>query len=228
MKSLVAAARRLAYLIWRARVDASLSRADACRLFDLDMVIEPGVLHPAHFASSRLLGSHLNRLSLEGLSVADMGTGSGLLALIAARAGAAVTALDVSSVAVACAAANALRNGLAERLSVFESDVWSAIPVERTFDLVISNPPFYPREARGDSDHAFAAGEHHAFFDKLAQGLPTRLRDGGSLLLVHSSDTDFTPIARILEARGLRGKVVLHKRGLFETLTVRRFSSYRA
>lgn len=230
MKSLAAAARRLAFRIWRARVDASLSRADACRLFDLDLVIEPGVLHPSHFASSHLLASHLSGQPLRGLTVADMGTGSGLLALVAARAGAVVTALDISPVAVSCAAENARRNGLADRVSVLQSDVWSAVPPQDAFDLVISNPPFYPRDAQSVSDHAFAAGEGHAFFRNLADGFPTRLGEGGSVLLVHSSDSDFTPIAQLIEARGLRGDVMLKRRGLFETLTVRRFSAgpYRA
>lgn len=224
MRSLSVAVRRLAFLIWRSRVEASLRRPDVCRLYGLDLVINPGVLHPAHFASSRFLGSYLSGQPLQGRRVADIGTGSGLLALLAARAGATVTALDISPVAIGCATTNALRNGLGGRVTAFESDVWSVLPVESTFDLVVTNPPFYPREAQTVSEHAFAAGEGHAFFRKVADGLPLRLREGGSLLLVHSSDTDFTPIARILETRGLRGQVVMEKRGLFETLTIRRFA----
>jgi release factor glutamine methyltransferase len=228
MSFLVAAARRLAYRIWRARVEASLTRADACRVFDLDLVIAPGVLHPGHFASSRLLASHLGRLPLRGLQVADVGTGSGILALIAARAGASVSSLDISPVAVECAAANASRNGLAHLVTTAESDVWDALPPDRTFDLVLTNPPFYPRDARAPSDQPFAAGSGHRFFVRLAEGLPARLRHGGSLLLIHSSDTDFTPIAAILRAQGLVGKVTLEKRSAFETLTVRQFSTAAA
>ncbi len=224
MKSLTAAARRLAFLIWRASVKSSLNRADACRLFDLNLVVDPGVLHPAHFKSSRVLTSHLMGLSLRGLNIADIGTGSGILAMVAARAGAVVTASDISPVALNCAAGNARRNGLADRMSVVESDVWSQFPSDSTFDLVITNPPFYPRTAETMSDHGFAAGESYEFFVKLADGLRARLREGGSLLLIQSSDTDFAPIAGILEARGLRGTVELVRRGLFETLTVRRFS----
>lgn len=223
MKSLVKAARRLAFRIWTLRVRASLNRADACRLFDLDLVIEPGVLHPRHFASSRLLAAWLSRLDLRGRAVADIGTGSGLLALIAARAGASVVATDISRTAVECARANATRNRLADRIAFAESDVWDAVPDAAPFDLVVTNPPFYPREIESVADHAFAAGVHHAFVSRLAEGLRARLAAGGSLLMIHSSDEDFTPVGQLLAEHGLQGVVVMEQRGLFETLTIREF-----
>lgn len=223
MKSLVKAARRLAFRIWNLRVRASLNRADACRLFDFDLVIEPGVLHPRHFASSRLLATWLNRLDLRGRAVADVGTGSGLLALIAARAGASVAALDISPTAIECARANAARNCLSDRIAFAESDVWDAVPEAAPFDLVVTNPPFYPRAIESIADHAFAAGDRHAFISKLAAGLRPRLAPGGALLMIHSSDEDFAPIGRLLAEHGLEGVVVLEKRGFFETLTIREF-----
>ncbi len=223
MKSLVKAARRLAFRVWNLRVRASLNRADACRLFDLDLVIEPGVLHPRHFASSRLLATWLNRLDLRGRAVADIGTGSGLLALIAARAGASVVAIDISRAAVECARANATRNRLSDRTAFAESDVWDAVPETAAFDLVITNPPFYPRAIESIADHAFAAGDRHAFISKLAAGLRPRLTPGGALLMIHSSDEDFAPIGRLLAEHGLEGVEVMKKRGFFETLTIREF-----
>ncbi|MBX7183870.1 MAG: 50S ribosomal protein L11 methyltransferase, partial [Vicinamibacteria bacterium] len=110
-----AAVRRAAHLVWRRRVRASLERPDACSLFGLDLVIEPGVLHPRHFASSRLLARHVLSLDLPDREIADVGTGSGLLALLAARSGARALALDINPEAVGCASRNARRNGLAER-----------------------------------------------------------------------------------------------------------------
>jgi release factor glutamine methyltransferase len=223
MKSLVKAARRLAFRIWSLRVRASVNRADACRLFDFDLIIEPGVLHPRHFASSRLLAAWLSRLDLRGRTVADVGTGSGLLALIAARAGASVVAIDISSTAVSCARANAARNRLSGRIAVVQSDVWDAVSEAAPFDLVVTNPPFYARAVESVADHAFASGDRHAFVSRLAAGLSTRLAPGGSLLLIHSSDEEFAPIARLLAEHGLEGVEVVEKRGVFETLTIREF-----
>jgi HemK-related putative methylase len=223
MKSLVKAARRLAFRIWSMRVRASVNRADACRLFDFDLVIEPGVLHPRHFASSRLLAAWLSRLDLKGNAVADIGTGSGLLALVAARAGAGVVAGDISPAAVECARANVARNRLSHQIAVAQSDVWDAVPDAATFDLVVTNPPFHPRAIESVADHAFASGDRHAFVSRLAAGLRARLARGGSLLMIHSSDEDFAPVGRLLADHGFHGDVVMENRGIFETLTIREF-----
>ena len=223
LPSFTAAVRSAAHFVWRRRVRASLARPDACSLFGLDLVIEPGVLHPRHFVSSLFLARHVLSLDLHGREIADIGTGSGLLALLAARSGAYALALDISPAAVGCASANARRNGLAERVEVLESDVFDAIETGRRFDLVITNPPFYPRAAQEPSDHAFASGVDHAFFVKLAAGLPGRLKPNGRLLMIHTSDTDFAPIAQLFAARGLECRVLTRRRGLFETLTIRDF-----
>ena len=223
MNPLVAAARRMSYLAWHRRVRAGFERTDACRLLGLDLLIAPGVLHPRHFASSLLLARYLAGLSLRGASVADVGTGSGLLGLVAAREGATVVAVDIDPVAVACALGNARRNGLEERMSVLESDVFDRVSTGLRFDLVVTNPPFYPRAPERPLDRAFAAGAGNEFFSKLAESLPHRLADQGALVLIQSSDVDFAPIAGMLESRGLTERVVLERRGLFETLTIREF-----
>lgn len=224
MNSLVSAARRVAHMVWSRRVRASLERPDACRLMGLDLVIEPGVLHPRHFASSRWLAVHLSRLDLRGLRVADLGTGSGILALVAARAGDAVTAIDINPIAVRCAKANVERNALGPLVEVVESDVFAKVPSEAAFDLVITNPPFFPRGPRDPADVPFAAGANLEFFRRLAEGLPSRLARRGSVLLVHSSDADFAEVRDLLERSGLQGRVEAERRGLFETLSIVRFS----
>lgn len=231
MNPLVSVLRRAAHRVWHRRVRATLERPDDCALFGLDLLIEPGVLHPAHFASSRLMARHLLSRDLHGQTVADVGTGSGLLGLVAARAGASVTATDINPAAVECARANALRNRLDGRFKVVVSDVLDAVPADRRFDLVVTNPPFYPRAPESMPDHAFAAGVDHGFFTKLALGLPGRLTRNGALLLVHSSDEEFAPVALVLDRAGLAPRVVQESRGFFETLTIREFgvaaSAYR-
>lgn len=223
MNQLITMFRRLAYRVWIRRIQDSLNRRDACRILGLDLVVTPGVLHPRHFASSTLLGEHIASLKLIGRQVADVGTGSGLLGLLAARSGADVTAIDISPAAVRCAQENAIRNGLEDRVNVTTSDVFSDVPAEKHFDLVITNPPFYPREASQEWDHAFAAGDNHEFMIRLATGLQTRLRPGGRLVMVHSSDTDFAPVSAILKRVGLTGALKTKRRGLFETLSIWEF-----
>lgn len=227
MNRLISTARHIAHRLWIWNIGPSLRREDRSRLFGLDLIVLPGVLNPRHFRSSRLLAKCLIHLNLKGKQVLDLGTGSGLLALLAARAGAAVTALDVNPAAVQCATENARRNRLSERVRVGTSDVFDSLPPGPQFDWVVTNPPFYSRAAVSLPDHAFASGEGNEFFVKLAHGLPERLAPGGALLLVLSSDTNFSPIQQMLRARGMTERTLAKRRGLFETLTVMEFAAVR-
>ena len=223
MKAVFAAMRRVVYLIWRQKVASAFNRADPCTLFGVDLLITPGVLHPRHFASSRLMGRHLLSLDLKSRSVLDLGTGSGFLALLAARAGAQVLAIDINPLAVSCARENARRNNLTGSMDVLASDVFDGLPPDRRFDMVVTNPPFYAREPRNLRDHAFAAGPEHGFFARLAEGLSHRLENNGRLLMVQSSDVELAPISSMFARKGLTGRVVRESKGIFETLIIREF-----
>ncbi len=78
--------------------------------------------------------------------LADLGTGSGILAVSLAleRPRARVVALDRSLAALALAAANARRHGVADRVRVVASDWLSALGTGARFDLVVANPPYVP------------------------------------------------------------------------------------
>ncbi len=81
-------------------------------------------------------------------SVLDLCTGSGCLAILAALAfpNATVDAVDVSSEALEVAARNVADYGLEDRLTLHRSDLFSALG-GRTYDLVLSNPPYVTAEA---------------------------------------------------------------------------------
>jgi release factor glutamine methyltransferase len=76
--------------------------------------------------------------------VADVGTGSGVIAVCAAKwlPAARVVALDVSSKALGVAAANAADHGVDNRIEFINSDLFAAVAPERKFDFVVSNPPY--------------------------------------------------------------------------------------
>ncbi|WP_420706749.1 methyltransferase [Streptomyces sp. NRRL S-1824] len=108
----------------------------------------PGVYRPQ--ADSSLLAAAMRRESIgPGMDVLDLCTGSGVLALQAARLGAQVTAVDISRRAVISARLNASLAGLP--VSVRRGDLFSVLP-ERRFDVLVSNPsrprPFERRPDR--------------------------------------------------------------------------------
>ncbi len=86
----------------------------------------------------------------DGLRIADVGTGSGCVAITLAveLPGAAVTATDVSEAALAVAAANLGRHGLTERVELLCGS-WCDPLKGRAFDIVVSNPPYIPTAELG-------------------------------------------------------------------------------
>src|SRR5580698_6432418 len=84
------------------------------------------------------------------LRIADIGTGSGAIAVALAHAlpQARVTALDISAAALAVAKGNAETHHVADRMRFLQSDLLSAVAGER-FDAIVSNPPYV-----ADSDRA--------------------------------------------------------------------------
>ena len=84
-----------------------------------DLRVRPTVFHPRFFLSSEYFAEYLDGLDLSGKIVADVGTGSGILALAAARAGATkVLALDINPNAALSALENARTHGLGDRVTV--------------------------------------------------------------------------------------------------------------
>lgn len=81
--------------------------------------------------------------------IADVGTGSGVIAIALAHEwpSAALTAIDVSPIALALARRNAARIGLADRIRFLESDLLAAVANER-FEMVVSNSPYVPSRDR--------------------------------------------------------------------------------
>jgi release factor glutamine methyltransferase len=149
-------------------------------------------------------------------SVLDVCTGSGALAVCAAKRGAQdVTAVDLSRRAVMTAKINARLNGV--RLRALRSDLFSALGGRR-FDVIVSNPPYVPAESdelpTGGPARAWDAGrDGRLILDRLLAEAPGHLRPGGVLLVVHSEVCGFDRTAAAMEEAGMKVDVALRQRG---------------
>ncbi|MGW7436937.1 HemK2/MTQ2 family protein methyltransferase [Streptomyces sp. NPDC054849] len=151
------------------------------------LVALPSVYRPQ--ADTCLLAEALAHEQLgPGTEVLEIGTGTGALALHAARRGAGVTAVDVSWPAVVTARLNALLHRLP--LRVLHGD-FAARTAGRRFDLVVSNPPYVPAPgvrlpSRGPARAWDAGPDGRMMIDRICATTPALLRPGGVLLMVHS------------------------------------------
>jgi SAM-dependent methyltransferase len=163
-----------------------------------------GVFAPVRGEHVELAAEASKRWPVAGKRVLDVGTGTGVLGLLLARAGARVTATDLSPDAVACARENAQRLAVADRMEVVEADLFP----EGRFDLVVCNPPWIPHEAVTPLDRAvYDPGGR--FLARFLEGLASHLAPGGEGWLILSDLAERLglraedELERQLEAAGL-------------------------
>lgn len=148
------------------------------------------------------------RTSGEGITLIDVGSGSGCIAVTLAKElpAATIYATDVSKAALDVARRNAARHGFAERIYFLESDRFEAFRPEGgrhggqergtagapLFDLIISNPPYIgrceaellPVEVRHEPEVAlFGGDEGYEFYGLLIPEAARQLKPGGLLVL---------------------------------------------
>jgi release factor glutamine methyltransferase len=167
----------------------------------LRLVILPSVFHPRFFGSSKIFAAYLRTQDLAGKRFLDLGTGSGILGLVASLAGAVVIAVDVNPQAVECARRNAAQAGMAMECRV--SDLFSAVVGQR-FDVIAWNPPFFPKMAGTAAEAALFAGENYSTIRRFAGQVREHLAPGGRLLLILSEDLDLAAWHQIFEAQGFQ------------------------
>ncbi len=156
---------------------------------------------------SHLLGEAVVDETRTGGRVLDMGTGSGVNAILAARQEAEVLAVDLSTAALEAARANVERNGVADRVEVRQSDIFS--DVAGTFDLIIFDPPFRWFKPRSVTESVMADENYQAltrFFPQARTHLTTR----GRMLIFFGTSGDLGYLQRLMKEEGFRWETVAH------------------
>lgn len=190
----------------------------------LRLAVPPGVFHPGVFFSTPVFISFLQKNDFQRKKVLDVGTGSGLLALFAARRGAMVTALDVNPLAVETARRNAVANSLA--ITVVESDLFTNLPAQ-AFDIILINPPYFPANPRDAADRAFFTGENWEYFDQLFHQLPACLNPGTQVWMILSDKCNIEKIAGIAAINDFRLATIFERKKWGERFQVVAINSTR-
>lgn len=110
--------------------------------WSMDFKVGPGVLIPR--SETECLIEEVLKIwkKQKEVSILDIGTGSGILAIVLAKeiTCAKIHAIDISKKALEYARFNAARHGVAERITFYEGDLFPKLP--QMIDVIVSNPPY--------------------------------------------------------------------------------------
>jgi release factor glutamine methyltransferase len=154
---------------------------------------------------SHLLGEAVLAEVREDDRVLDMGTGSGVNAILAASKATDVVAVDINPHAVDAARRNAERNGVADRIEVRHSDVFS--DVDGGFDLIIFDPPFRWFAPR-DWLEAATTDENYQAMTTFFRDARQHLTPAGRMLIFFGSSGDLAYLRRLIDEEAYAAEVV--------------------
>jgi len=170
---------------------------------------------------SFLLAEHMN--TRVGDHVLDMGTGVGILGIVAASQADEVVAVDISPYAVHCAKENAKLNHMTDKILFVQGNMFAPINREKKFDMILFNAPYLPSEPTETCGWLQKAWNGGSSGRTIIQGfihtVPLHLKPNGRVFLVISSITGVEETLRNFEKSGMRARIVAEQPlPFFETL----------
>jgi release factor glutamine methyltransferase len=180
----------------------------------LRIKLHPQVYEPAE--DTFLLAENL--AVKDGDLALDVGTGTGIIALLMARKARWVLGVDINPIAVELARENARINGITNvefRLSdLFEN-------VSGKFDVITFNAPYLPGKPEEPIDLALVGGENgREVLDRFIDEVSNYIKPGGVVQIVQSSITGIEETLKRLKKAGLGAKVVAKRHIFFEDIVL--------
>ncbi len=160
-----------------------------------------------------------------GEAVLDLGTGSGILAVLVANKASRVVAVDLNPYAVRCAKENAKLNGVNNRIDFVQCNLFAPFRVGVGFDVVLFNAPYLPSESGEEASwigRSWAGGaDGRQVVDCFITQVPAYLKPAGRVLLMQSTLTGVQETLRGFAEQGFDAHVAAEQKlAFFETLTL--------
>lgn len=179
------------------------------------IVVLPDVMNPRIFRSGQFLAQSLNsQIIPNAAKVLDMGTGSGVGAVFAAKCAAKVVAVDINPAAIRCTRINALLNNLDDIIEVRQGNLFEPLQAER-FDVILFNPPYLMGYPKNIFEHAFFGEE---IIEEFASRLNGYLEPDGKAFVLLSTMADLDRNRNSFDKNGFRLEIQCERHYINETL----------
>ena len=199
--------------IYKTLLERYLSKTRHYKYKGINLIIPPEVFHPAFFFTSKLLFRYVSSLPLIGKTFLELGAGSGMIAIYAAKQNARVTAIDINPVAIEYLKKNSLANNVT--LQIIHSDLFQNIPHQH-FDYIAINPPFYKKDPVSDKDYAWYCGKNGEYFQGLFYSLANYSNSTSTILMILSDGCDLEMVNYYATEYGFKMDKVYTKQNLLE------------
>ena len=157
-------------------------------------------------------------------AVLDVGTGCGILGILAAKKAKKVVAIDVNPHAASCAQMSAKLNEVAGKMNIRLGNLFEPVEGNEKFDVIVFNAPYLPLERSEQKtwiERAWAGGPSGMeLVDRFISQAPGYLMERGKIVLVQSTLSNIDQTIRKLGQEGLRAVIVAKKKVPFETIVV--------
>lgn len=210
--------------VWVSRAKRYLQKERSTVFFGLHITIPIGVFHPVLFFSTKTLAQWLLKQNLKGKKLLEIGCGSGAISILAAKQEANVTCCDIHPPAVQTTLKNAEKNHIT--VTCLISDLFEKIEKNK-FDLILNNPPYYPKNPKTTEEHAWYAGENFEYFERLFGGAKEFLAPSGQILLVLSDECNTTLINEIAHKAGFEDQIVYNRTNFIEKTFIIQYKVHR-
>jgi release factor glutamine methyltransferase len=184
-----------------------LARERTYNYKSLFILVKPGVFHPGLFHSTMMLLEHVEANSMAG-SFLEIGGGTGIVSILAARKGADVVVSDISLTAIENMKLNAVTHSVT--MKIIHSNLFENIE-PKTFDWIVVNPPYYPSQPVREEDYAWYCGVRHDYFVRFFDGVRPFVGDHTRMVMVLSEVCDLQAITSIASNAGFTMKKVAEK-----------------
>ena len=171
---------------------------------DICIKVHPDVFPPHLTLSTKILLDFILPIDLKNKTFLELGCGSGIISLLAAKKGAKVLASDINEIALEFLDKNATKNNLS--LTTVPSDLFDSIE-NTTFDFIIINPPYYPKKPKNIKEKAWFCGENFEYFEKLFSQLNTKV-EFQNVFMILSEDCEIEKIKSIALKNNLSFKLL--------------------